>query len=158
MCHDPSAPAGTAGGVKRISNRLGPGLRTLVPAVLVLGWLGLSALLLVAKGNPEAALRGALGRHARADAFEHLNGIAIPFWTVHTSLTLVAIAAARSQRSDVLGVLPIGPAIALLIGLLGQDWSDPNWFVVVAVCAIGWLVSTVVAVGYWVLRPTLRPA
>jgi hypothetical protein len=142
----------------RASTRLGTGLWTLVAAALVLLWLGLSALLLVARGDPEAALRGAFGRQARADAFDHLNGISIYFWSMHTSLTLVAIAAARSRRSDVLKVLLIGPIIALTVCLLGQDWSDPNWFVAVAVCTIGWLASIVVGAAYWALRPTVHPA
>ena len=42
--------------------------------------------------------------------------------------------------------------IALLIGLLGQSWSDPNWFVVFSVCTIGWLVGTVVGGLCWTLR------
>ena len=129
-----------------------------VPAAIVITWLGLSGLLLLARGDPEAALRGAFGRRARADAFEHLNGIASTFWTAHTSLALIAIAAARTRRRDVLYVVLIGPVIALMICLPGQDWSDPNWFVVVAVCTIGWLVSTVVGATYWALRPTARPA
>jgi hypothetical protein len=124
---------------------------------LVLLWLGLSALLLVARGDPEAALRGAFGRHPRADAFAHLDRISIYFWTAHTSLALVAIAAARSRRGDVLTVLLIGPVIALILCFLGQDWADPNWFIAVAVCTIGWLVSTVVGAAYWALRPTARP-
>jgi hypothetical protein len=124
----------------------------------VLIWLGLSALLLVARGDLEATLRGAVGRHARPDAFEHLNGISVRFWAAHTSLTLVAIAAARYRRSDVLGVLLVGPVIALIICVLSQDWSDPNWFTAVAVCTIGWLASTVVGAAYWGRRPTARPA
>jgi heme/copper-type cytochrome/quinol oxidase subunit 4 len=51
-------------------------------------------------------------------------------------------------------VLLIGPAIAVIICLLIEDRSDPNWFVVVAVCTIGWLVSTIVGSVYWRLRTT----
>ena len=68
---------------------------------------------------------------------------------MHSSLVLTAIAAARYRRLDVLVVLLIGPVIALVIGLLGQTWADPNWFVVVAVCTIGWLVGLVVGGVYW---------
>jgi hypothetical protein len=121
---------------------------------LVVLWFGLSGLLVVGRGDPEAFLRATFGRHGRADAFEHLNGISVLFWLVHSSLVLTAIAAARYRRSDVLAVLLIGPLIAMVIGLLGQTWSDPNWFVVVAVCTIGWLVGTVVGGVCWRVKPT----
>jgi hypothetical protein len=125
---------------------------------LVFLWLSLSGLFVVAWGDPEAFLWATFGRHSRADAFEHLNGVSFLFWLVHSSLVLIAIAAARFRRSDVLTALLIGPVIALIICLLDQHWSDPNWFVVVAVCTIGWLVSTIVGGVYWSLRPTGSPA
>jgi hypothetical protein len=49
-------------------------------------------------------------------------------------------------------VLTIGPVIAGAIALLGQRWADPNWFQVVALCAIGWLVGTLVGGVYWVIK------
>jgi hypothetical protein len=121
-------------------------------AALVLLWLGLSSLIVVAWGDPEAFLRRTIGRSSRADAFEHLNGIAALFWIAHTALVLIGIAAARSRRPDVVKVLLIGPGIALMICLLNQDRSDPNWFVAVAVCTIGWLVSSVASAVYWAFR------
>ena len=69
------------------------------------------------------------------------------------SLALVAIAAARARRSDVLLFLPIGPILAAMLVLLFDDWSDPNGYVAVAIGTIGGLVSTVVGVAYWVFRP-----
>ena len=117
--------------------------RIAAPGALVLFWFGLSGLFVVARGDPEAFLRTTFARSSRADTFEHLNGLSVPFWLVHSSLVLIAMAAARYRRSDVLTVLLIGPVIALAIGLLGQAWSDPDWFVVVAVCTIGWLVGYV---------------
>jgi hypothetical protein len=132
------------------SARRKPPWRIAVPVALVVLWLGLSGLLVVARGDPEAWLRATFGRYGRADAFEHLNGVSFLFWLVHSSLVLTAIVAARYRRSDVLAVLLIGPVIGLAIGLLGQTWSDPNWFIVVAVCTIGWLVGTVVGGVYWV--------
>ena len=137
---------------------MGPSARSGSPwwiaalGALVVLWFGLSGLLVVARGDPEALLRTTFGRHGRADAFEHLNGISVLFWLVHSSLVLTAIAAARYRQSDVLAVLLIGPVIALAIGLLGQTWLDPNGFVVVAVCTIGWLVGTVVGGVYWRLK------
>jgi hypothetical protein len=136
------------------STLIGPGRNTLTLAVLVFVWLSLSGLLLVSWGNPEVFLRRALGRYSRADTFEFLNGISVLFWLVHSALLLVGIAAARARRSDVVTVLLIGPAIAVIICLLNEDWSDPNWYVIVAVCTIGWLVSTIVGGVYWRLRPT----
>jgi hypothetical protein len=63
---------------------------------------------------------------------------------LHSFLVLTAIAATRYRRTDVLIVLMIGPVIASVIAVLGQSWTDPNWFQVVAICTIGWLVGTVV--------------
>jgi len=119
---------------------------------LVLFWFGLSGLLVVARGDPEAFLRTTFARSSRADTFEHLNGVSVPFWLVHSSLVLIAIAAARYRRSDVLTVSLIGPVIALAISLLGQAWSDPDWYVVAAVCTIGWVVGTVAGGLYWGLK------
>ncbi|WP_165072913.1 hypothetical protein [Paludisphaera rhizosphaerae] len=133
-----------------------PGLLVLTPAFLALLWVGLGILLLLARGDLEALLRRDFGEHARPDAFDHLNGVSTAFWIAHTCLTVVAIAAARSRRTDVLVVLLIGPLIASGISLLGQSWSDPNWLVVAAVCTIGWLASTVVGATYWAFRPTAR--
>jgi hypothetical protein len=136
----------------------GRGWQLATLGVLVSLWLGLSGLLVVARGNPETFLATTFGRFSRADAFEHLNGVSIVLWSVHSSLVLIAIAATWCRRTDVLAVLTIGPLIALAIALLGQRWADPNWFVVVAVCAIGWLVGTVVSGVYWVLKPgEVRP-
>jgi len=132
-------------------------LQAAAPAALTLPWLGLTVLLLVARGDPEALLRRAFVGRARTDAFEHLNGVSTSFWIAHTCLAAVGIAAARSRRAHVLQVLLIGPLMAAAICLIGQDWSDPNWFVVVAVCTIGWLVSTAVAAAYWVSRPAVAP-
>jgi len=136
------------------STRIGPGRNTLTMAVLVFLWISLSGLLLVSWGNPEVFLRRTLGRYSQPDTFKHLNGISVLFWLVHSALLLVGIAAARARRSDVLTVLLIGPAIAVIICLLNEDWSDLNWYVIFAVCTIGWLVSTIVGGVYWSLRPT----
>ena len=128
----------------------------LLPTLVSL-WLALTGLLLASGGNPEAFLLGNLGRYSRADAFKSLNPILPIFWFVHSSLLVTAMAAARSRRRDVLTVLLIGPAIALAFNLFFQEWSDPNWYVFVAVSTIGWLVSTIVGGVYWSLRPTASP-
>jgi hypothetical protein len=120
---------------------------------LVLFWFGLSGLLVVSRGDPEAFLRTTFARSSRADTFEHLNGVLVPFWLLHSLLVLIAVAAARHRRSDVLTVLLIGPVIALAISLPGQAWSDPEWFVIVAVCTIGWLVGTLAGGLYWGSKP-----
>ena len=137
----------------RLMARIGPGWQLATLAVLVALWFGLSGLLFVTRGKPEAFLATTFGRFGRADAFEHLNGISILLWPVHSFLVLTAIAATRCRRTDVVAVLMIGPVIAVAIALLGQRWADPNWFEVVEVCAIGWLVGTVVGALYWVLKP-----
>jgi hypothetical protein len=133
--------------------RIGRGWPLAALAVLGLLWVGLSGLLVVTRGKPEAFLTTTFGRSSRADAFEHLNGVSTLVWSVHSLLVLTAIAATRYRRTDVLAVLIIGPAIAASIALLGQQWADPNWFEVVAVCAIGSVAGTVVGSAYWVLMP-----
>jgi hypothetical protein len=137
--------------------RIGSGRQTLVLATLVCLWLALTGLLLVSRGNPEAFLLRSVGRYSRADAFKHLNSGLPFFWFVHSCQVLAGIAAARLRRRDVLTVLLIGPAIALAFNLFYQQWSDPNWYVFVAVGTIGWLVSTIVAGVYWSLKPTASP-
>jgi hypothetical protein len=132
--------------------RISPVWQLTVLGVLVSLWIGLSGLLLIAWGKPEAFLATTFGRFSRADAFEHLDGVLILLWLLHSALVVTAIAAARHQRVDVLCVLTIGPVIAAAMALLGQRWADPNWFEVVAVCAIGWLVGTLVGCVYWVIK------
>jgi len=127
-------------------------------AALVSLWLGLSGLLVVSRGKPEAFLATTFGRFGRADAFENLNDVAILVWSVHSLLVLIAIAATRYRRTDVLAVLMIGPVIAASIVLPVQRWADPNWHEVVSVCSIGWLVGSVVSSVYWLLKPRrVRP-
>jgi len=138
--------------MQRIS-RVGTAWQLATMGVLVSLWLGLSGLLVVAWGKPEAFLATTFGRFAQADAFEHLDGVLIFLWSVHSILVLIAILATRYCRTDVLAVLMIAPIIASAIALLGQQWTDPNWHNVVAVCAIGWLVGTLVGQVYWVLKP-----
>ena len=120
--------------------------------LLVSLWLGLSCLLVISRGNPEAFLLRNFGRLSRDDAFEHLNGISVTLWLVHSFLVLVAILATWCRRKDVLIVLMIGPIMALAFALLGQQWSDPNWFEVVAVWEICSLVSNIVGQAYWVVK------
>jgi hypothetical protein len=50
-------------------------------------------------------------------------------------------------------VVLIGTAVAVAIGLLGQSWSDPTWFEILAICTIGWFVGIVVGGSYWALKP-----
>lgn len=149
-------PIGVGGGAMR-ATCIGIGRQNLVLATLVCLWLALAGLLLVSRGNPEAFFLRNLGRYSRADAFDHLNSGLPFFWFVHSSLVLTAIATARFRRTDVLTVLLIGPVIALAFNLFYQEWSDPNWYVFVAVGTIGWLVSTIIGGMYWSLRPTASP-
>jgi len=143
---------GRAGGM-RLSALVGFGLQLAALGLLVSLWIGLSGLLIVTRGKPEAFLVTKFGRFCRADAFEHLNDVSISFWLIHSSQVLAAIAATRRRRTDVLVVLMVGPVIASAIALFGQRWDDPDWIVVVGVCGIGWLVSVVVGCLYWIFRP-----
>jgi hypothetical protein len=137
----------------RLSALIGPGWNLAALGVLVSLWIFLSGLLVVTRGKPEAFLVTTFGRFCRPDAFEHLNGVSTIFWLIHSSLVLAAIAAARRRRKDVLVVLMIGPVITSAIGMFGQRWDDPNWFEIVAVCEIGWLVSVVAGSLYWIFKP-----
>jgi hypothetical protein len=120
--------------------------------VLFFLWLGLFGLLIIAHGDLEGFLRQIFGQNSRPDAFYDLSRVSLLFWVVHSSLTITAVAAARSRRSDVLAILLIGPAIGLAISLLWQRWGDPNWAVFVGVCLVGWLVGTIVGGAYWFIR------
>ena len=155
MMGQKGGPVRTAGPMElgmRLLTRIRPRWRLATLAVLVLLWLGLTGLLVVSRGRPEAFLVTTMGRFSRADAFEHLNGISTLVWSLHSLLVLTVTAATWQRRADVLTVVMIGPVIALAIALLGQRWEDPNWFVIVAVCAIGWLVGMVVGWAYWILK------
>ena len=132
--------------------RTGPGGNAATVGVLVSLWLGLSGLLIVARGKPEAFLVTTFGRFSHDDAFRHLNGVTVDLWWLHSFLVVIAIAAARYRQTDVLTVLMIGPVMASAIALLTQRWSDPDWFLILGECTICWLVSTVVAALYWVLK------
>jgi len=136
----------------QLLSRLGSGSQLAAVALLISFWLGLTGLLIASWGQPEAFLLKTFGRFSRDDAFEHLNGIAVIAWAVFSVLVLIAMATTRYGRPDVLAVLMIGPVIAASIVLIDQHWTDPNWFVIVAVCSIGSLVGSVVGVAYWVLR------
>jgi hypothetical protein len=124
-------------------------LRFWIVAPLLLVWLAASVLILIGQGDVESILGSAFGRHTRPDAFERLNRIAVPFWVSHSVLASLSILAAWHRRVDILLVLLIGPAIALLICVSTQQWSDPNWYVMLAVCSIGWLVGGLVTGCYW---------
>jgi len=119
-------------------------------------WVAASALLVLTRGDPEGFFRSTLAGHARRDAFNDLNRASVLFLVAHTCLLVVAIAAARCRRSDVLAVLLLGPAIALPICYFGQEWSDPEWFLVPAVCMICWIVSTAVGGSYWIVSKLRR--
>jgi hypothetical protein len=122
--------------------------------ILVSLWLGLSGLLVVARGKPEAFLVTTFGRFSRDDAFDNLDDVTLGFWWAHSCLVLIVILATWCRRTDILFVLMSGPIIALAItAVFGEKWTDPNWFQIVAVCEICWLVSTVVGQAYWVLKP-----
>jgi len=118
--------------------------------------LGLSGLLVVSWGQPEAFLAKTFVRVSRDDAFAHLNGISTFVWSVHSVLILLESAASQYRRKDVLTVLMIGPVIAASIALACQRWTDPNWFDVVAICSISSRVGSLVGLIYWALKPRVE--
>ncbi len=136
----------------RYMTRTGPAWLLVALAILVAAWLVLSVLLIATQGNPGAFLTATFGRSGRPDAFEFVSGVSVLLWWMHSCVVLIAIAASHWHRTDVVVVLLIGPVIALTIALLGQNWEDPNWHDFIAVCIIGWFVSTVVTGCYWMLQ------
>jgi hypothetical protein len=132
--------------------------RSITLGTLVLLWIGLSCLFVVSRCNPETFLRTTFAKYSRPDAFHDLNRAAFLFWVVHSCLVLTALSATRLRRPDVLVVLLVGPAIGMVIGLLSQRWSDPDWVVFVGVCFMGWLASTLVGLVYWGIRPRRKSA
>ena len=123
--------------------------QSFVLGVLFSIWFGLFGVLIIAHGDLEAFLHETFRHNSRRDAFYDLNRVSVLFWVIHSALTIAAVAAARSRRSDVFAVLLIGPAIGLAISLLCQRWRDPNWAVFFGVALIGWLVGTIVGGVYW---------
>ena len=77
----------------RLLDRIGSGWPVATIGLLVLLWLGLSGLLIAARGNPEVFLTTMLRRISRADAYQRLNGGLIAFWCMHSLLVLIAILA-----------------------------------------------------------------
>ncbi len=128
-----------------------------VVVVLASIWGAVFPLLVLTRGNPEGFLRVALEGRARRDAFNDLNRVSVLFFVAHSCLLLMTIAATRSRRLDVLIVLLLGPAIALPLCYFGQQWSDPEWFLVPALCMICWMVSTVVGGCYWIITKLRNP-
>jgi hypothetical protein len=125
---------------------------------MLLLWIGLSWLLVASRCDSETFLRTTFAGYSRPDAFNALNKAMAYFWVAHSCLSLAALSAAWFRRPDVLAVLQIGPAMALGLGVLSQRWSDPNWFVFVGVCLMGWLASTLVGFVYWGVRSRGKPA
>ena len=126
---------------KQLLARIGLALQLGTLAALVSLWLGLSGVLVVSRGKPAAFLVKTFGRFSMDDAFENLNGVTIDLWCVHSFLVLIAIAAVWHRRLDVLAVLMLAPVMASAIALPGRRRSDPNWFDVVAVCVICWVIQ-----------------
>lgn len=150
-------PARQVHAVVRGRERLRPAARLplwqgITLGLLVLIWIGVSWLLVVSRGGPESFLRTTFAGSSRPDAFRDLNRTVVLFWVVDSFLVLTALLATRLRRPDVFVVLLVGPAIGLVIGLLSQSWSDPNWSVLVGVCIIGWLASILVCPVYWAVR------
>ena len=131
-------------------------LRLWIIAPLLLVWLAASVLILIGRGDVESLLGSAFGHHVRPDAFEGLNQIAVPSWASQSILVSLALVAAWHRRVDIFLVLLIGPGIALLLCLGPEQWSDPNWYNVLAVCSIGWLVGTLVTGCYWLANRRRR--
>jgi hypothetical protein len=127
-------------------------------AVMLVLWVGLSMLLIWSRGDPEALLKAFFAGASRPDAFTFLNRGLKLFWSIHTGLVLVAVFAVWFRRPDVLVSLLIGPAICLFLGAVSQQWSDPNWFLFVGGCTMGWLASLIVGLLYWGIRRVARVA
>src|ERR1700679_710109 len=106
--------------------RIGRNWHLLTLGLLVLLWLGLSGLLVLARGRPEALLTTAFRRFSRDHSLEYLDGVSVDFCWVHSFLVVVGSIAIGCRRNDVLVVLMIGPIMALAFALLGQQWTDPN--------------------------------
>ncbi len=123
--------------------------RTLLVGTLFVVWIGLSALLLFGRPDLEGFLQMTFRHVSRPDAFEQINGVALQLWVVHSSLVLIALAAAWFRRPDVIVVFEVGLVLALVFALISQEWKDPNWFEIVAVTTICELVSAIVAVVCW---------
>ncbi len=136
----------------RLLARIGSGWQSATVGVLVSLWLGLSGLLIAARGNPKVFLTKMLGRFSRSEAYQHLNASLIGFWCMHSLLVLIAILASAHLRTDVLAVVTIGPIIGSAMALVTQRWTDPDWPLFFGLNVICWGASTVVGIEYWLVK------
>jgi hypothetical protein len=126
-------------------------VRTSLAYFAILGvWLPLVALWWISGGAPEHTLIALFGQYSRVDAFEFIDRVAGIFCVVHTSLCVAAGFAVYYRRFDVFLIFWIGPALALGFYVVGSGISDPAWYTIAALGAIGEMVSLVVAIGYWI--------
>jgi hypothetical protein len=126
--------------------------------VLTALWVAVFSQLFVGERDLEAYLRQRFRGRALPDAFEFVNDAAPVYFWLHTLVCVASFVAAFTNRHDVLCVLCIGPALSLVLIVLGQSWSDPSWFVILNVASIGSLVSLVVAFGHWFFKRPALPA
>jgi hypothetical protein len=131
------------------SDRWLEGLGWVVIGALVVLWLTETAILVAGQGNAELMLSRWFRGHARSDTFAHIDQSLGVVWGTQTALTILALAALRSRRGDVLYVLLIGPVLVVIGCAVTEKWSDPDCFVIAAVCSIGWFIGALVGGGYW---------
>ncbi len=81
-----------------------------------------------------------------------MNRIFGVFCIVQLALIAAVFAMCRRKRTDVAIVIAIGPLISTALAGLHEDWRDPNWYIIVAVCSISWFVSIAVGCCYWHLK------
>ena len=122
--------------------------RLLVPAFMVVSWIVSTGLLLAWHG--ELFGTSSVGR-GQAGGF--VGGSPV-VWAEHVSLLALALFAASRGRSDVMGLLLLGPAIAFGLVIVGDRWIDPTWSEeIVRYYTLGWLISLISAIEYYVLFP-----
>ena len=121
--------------------------------LLVVIWIALSGLLVLGRGDVEGLLKLAFGRYSKPDAYQSLNRIVGLFWASNGTIVSLASLAAWRKRGDIFAVLMIAPALGCLLCLASEKPSDPNWYDILGICSICWIVGSLVTGGYWfVLR------
>jgi hypothetical protein len=93
------------------------------------------------------------------DAFNGLNGTTTVFMLFVTVTLLIAMRIETKRRCVLLLPLLFGPTACFTGWCLTENFEDPNWFHLFALCTIGMLVSCLVTVTLLVTNnETTEPA
>jgi hypothetical protein len=131
------------------SSRTTP-FRTIAMRIVAASWAAAVALLVIQPMDLEAWLV----RHfppSHADAYAHVNGLAMPpLSTIFVTWLCASMAMIVARRYRLLAINLLAPAMAAGIVVPSVDFADPEWFTAGAVFILGCLVGLLVTAVWWV--------